>query len=165
MPGGSLRPRLSGALMNQIARIVLLTFVVLASSEHGMPNVGDDPPPRLCELYSWPSETGSGWEFALLSGETSRKKTPREVLDAKRSLKGLDALALALDSLPKGSTIVWIEGLYSVQRDPATGRLVDGAPVKGAERLSLPSDEIREEVRSIARDRSITLEIGTSGRR
>lgn len=144
---------------------VVLTMTLLAAIEPGMPVVVGDPHPRLYDLYSWPSETGDGWEFALLSGETSRRKTPQEVLDAKRSLKGLDPLALAFDVLEKGSTVVWIEGLYTAQRDPATGQMVDMGPVKGAERLALPPNDVLDEVREIARDRNIKLRIGLGGGR
>ncbi len=56
------------------------------------------------ELYSW--EKDGGWFFSILVG-TNREKTLEEIQSPDATLKGMDELEAALESIPAGQTITW----------------------------------------------------------
>jgi hypothetical protein len=56
------------------------------------------------ELYSWQKD--GQWYFSVLVG-TNREKTLEEIQSPGVTLKGLDALELALKKIQPGQAIIW----------------------------------------------------------
>ncbi|MGE5464291.1 MAG: hypothetical protein ACM3PS_13105 [Syntrophothermus sp.] len=86
------------------------------------------------ELYSW--QDGGQWKFSLLVG-TNREKTLDEIQSTDTVLDGVDALRSALEGLSSGQTVTW----------------------SARDSLSLPPDEILQQVEQICRDQGLILNI------
>jgi hypothetical protein len=86
------------------------------------------------ELYSW--QEGSQWKFSLLTG-TNREKTLDEIQSTSAVLDGVEALRSALEGISPGQIITW----------------------SAKESLSLPPEEILQQVEQICRDQGLTCNI------
>jgi hypothetical protein len=113
----------------------LLSLCLLVASS-AAETLNEKSPKQLAtyELYSWQDSKGS-WNFALLP-TTSRLKTPEEIFDEKKAIRGVDKLKQRMSRLERPSRIVWIEKM-----------VYEGAPSKGTERLAWPPKTIIEEVK------------------
>jgi hypothetical protein len=58
------------------------------------------------ELYSW--EKDDQWRFSILIG-TNREKTLEEIQSPDATLQGIEELKTALESIPTGQFITWLE--------------------------------------------------------
>lgn len=88
------------------------------------------------ELYSW--QDGSQWKFSLLIG-TNREKTLEEIKSAEIVLSGVDALKSRLEEIPAGQYITW----------------------SSRETLSLPPEDIIQQVEQTCEDEGLILTIAT----
>lgn len=96
------------------------------------------------EVYSWQESDGK-WTFSLV-GSPSGVYTSIETVFDKRFIVGdLDDLKRKLSTLPKGSSILWING-----------------PVRGDEdrikKLKNPPPKLKEEIRQFSKEHGISLE-------
>jgi hypothetical protein len=114
---------------------ILLT-VFLSGCKTGAQPVATLPPESMkgYELYSW--QEGSQWKFSLLTG-TNREKTLDEILSTGTALDSMEALRSALKGISPGQTITW----------------------SAKEPLSLPPEEILQQVEQICRDQGLTCNI------
>ena len=88
------------------------------------------------ELYSW--QDGNQWYFSVPVG-TNREKTLDEIKAAGTALRGVEALASALEQMPAGQYITW-----SVK-----------------ETLAFPPDDIIEQVEKVCTDQGLILNRAT----
>ena len=86
------------------------------------------------ELYSW--QEGNQWKFSLLVG-TNREKTLEEIKSSQLIFTGVDAVISTLKTVPGGQTITW----------------------SSKESLSLPPDEILEQVVQVCKDQGLVLAV------
>lgn len=114
-------------------------------------------PQAIYRLYSWRTESGKEWNFSILEAWTSSYKSPSQVLDPKHRIVGLKGLERALDALPDGSEVLWIDGLFGRRLDPKTGHLVLGDRIEGAEQLAFPPTTVMDRVRVLAREYKVDL--------
>ena len=96
------------------------------------------------ELYSW--KLRGEWYFSLLTG-TNRLKSRREVMSARRRVKGIKALKILISRLPEGEEVMWSAGLVP--------------------QMHLPPDRIIEEIKTFCERRGIMLSVnqGVAGER
>jgi hypothetical protein len=90
------------------------------------------------ELYSW-TDAGSDWDFALLVG-TNRLKVTDEILAAR--VTGVDRIEAELAKLPKGEVVFWT--------------------TRGLPKLSMPPQEVIDQVKAFCRQRGIVLTVDSS---
>lgn len=88
------------------------------------------------ELYSW--QDGSQWRFSILIG-TNREKTLEEIKSADVVLSSVDALISTLEEIPAGQYITW----------------------SSKETLSLPPDDIIQQVEQTCKDQGLILTVAT----
>ena len=88
------------------------------------------------ELYSW--QDGSQWRFSILIG-TNREKTLDEIKSADVVLSSVDALISTLEEIPAGQYITW----------------------SSKETLSLPPDDIIQQVEETCKDQGLILTVAT----
>jgi hypothetical protein len=88
------------------------------------------------ELYSW--QEGNQWYFSVLVG-TNREKTLDEIKAAGTALRGVEALASALEQMPAGQYITW----------------------SAKETLAFPPDDIIEQVEKVCTDQGLILNRAT----
>jgi hypothetical protein len=88
------------------------------------------------ELYSW--QEGDQWKFSLLIG-TNREKTLEEIKSADVVLSGVEALSSTLEKIPAGQYITW----------------------SSREMLSLPPEDIRNQVEKVCQDKGLILTIAS----
>jgi len=86
------------------------------------------------ELYSW--QDGDQWYFSVLIG-TNRDKTLDEIRSPGSTLKGVDALRGALETIPTRQYVTW----------------------SSRSTLSFPSDDVIGQVKQICKDRGLLLSI------
>ena len=114
------------------------------------PALGQDqtPPMKGMELYSWP--TSRGWRFSLLPG-TNRLKTQVEV--TQNPLFGVAKLLEKLETLPKGSEVLWLGK-----------KTLEARWGMGGTAFDYPPRSVREQVRAACAKRGLALS-GLPGRR
>jgi hypothetical protein len=88
------------------------------------------------ELYSW--QEGDQWKFSLLIGP-NREKTLEEIKSADVVLSGVEALSSTLEKIPAGQYITW----------------------SSREMLSLPPEDIRNQVEKVCQDKGLILTIAS----
>ena len=86
------------------------------------------------ELYSW--QEGNQWKFSLVVG-TNREKTLDEIKSMDTVLPDVEALISALQKVPSGQYVTW----------------------SSREKLSFPPDNILNQVKQIAADKGLILNI------
>lgn len=84
---------------------ILLTLLAVACQPKNplAPGPGIDSM-KGYELYSW--EKNGEWYFSILVG-TNREKSLEEIRAANATLKGMDELQAALESVPAGQYVTW----------------------------------------------------------
>jgi hypothetical protein len=84
---------------------ILLNLLVVACQPKNplVPEPGIDSM-KGYELYSW--EKNGEWYFSILVG-TNREKSLEEIQAADATLKGMDELQAALESIPAGQYMTW----------------------------------------------------------
>ena len=101
------------------------------------------------ELFSW--ETGSGWNFTLITG-TNRNKTVEEITTAenrvedgfvKVTVSGSEQLIKLLSRLPEGEDLLWRENYPE-------GNAPDNAP-----RFTYPPEDIIQQVAGFTAENGI----------
>lgn len=86
------------------------------------------------ELYSW--EKGDGWYFSILIG-TNREKALEEIQSPDATLKGMEELEAALESIHAGQYLTWSA------REP----------------LAFPPEELTRQVEEICKKQGLELSI------
>ena len=97
------------------------------------------------ELYSWPK--GNNWNYSILTG-TDRLKSYEEVTTNQVIVTGKDSLKMVLDKFPTDEMILWI------------GRgWLERCWGGGMHDLSLPPQEILDEISAYCTRKHLTLQI------
>ena len=97
------------------------------------------------ELYSWPD--GNDWNYSILTG-TDRLKSYEEVTTNQVIVTGKDSLKMVLDKFPTDEMILWI------------GRgWLERCWGGGMHDLSLPPQEILDEISAYCTRKHLTLQI------
>lgn len=136
--------------MEQILRISVLVCALVAVCTAQSPGKGGANTPMGYELYSW--SHGADWNFSLLYN-TSSEKTVKQVFAKKSLIHGVELLKAKMSTLPKGSTIFWVDRIPSGT----------GPKAKGSENLAYPPAAVVKEVVDCAAAQGVKVEILSSG--
>ena len=102
---------------------------------------------KTFELYSW-REAKGGWAFSLWPAISSAGLHPDLILRPSSTLSGQEKLKRAIDKLPSGSEILWL--------DHATGAWKNA---KGWERIKYPTAEVIADIRTYCEGKGIKLSV------
>lgn len=136
-----MKRRASHSLQKQLVMLALFLPLVMAISGCQSDRVGplEASPTRSMkgyELYSWQMQ--GDWYFALVVG-TNRIKTYDEIASPEARVQGLEALKDELDRLPRDEQVFWL--------------------ARQVPNMTLPPDEMLDEIRTYCRQRGIQLVI------
>jgi hypothetical protein len=125
-------------MMKTILSLLLVIPLALLFSSCGTAAPPDATPlpesMKGYELYSW--QEGNQWKFSLLVG-TNREKTLDEIKSIDTVLPDVKALLSTLKKIPSGQYVTW----------------------SSRETLSFPPDNILKQVKQIAKDKGLILNI------
>ena len=118
--------------MKTLRVLVLLFALLLSACQRTNPPVPESGMESMkgYELYSW--EKDGEWYFSILVG-TNRLKTLEEIQSPNVTLKGMDELRSALESISAGQYVTWSA------REP----------------LAFPPEEMIRQVEQICKDRGL----------
>jgi hypothetical protein len=137
--------------MKQILRIIVMVCALVADCMAQNPVKAGAVIPMGYELYSWPH--GVDWNFSLLYN-TNSEKTVEEVFAKRFLIQGLEPLKAKILTLPKGSTIFWLDRIPSGTKPKA----------RGSEKLACPPAAVVKEIADYAAKQEVKAEVFPCGK-